>query len=122
MTQKYRQNLGRWGEQVAEKFLIEKGFSIIGKNIRTPYGEIDILSQEGEMLVFVEVKTRTTAQFGFPESGITHTKQIHMLNAAEAFLQANPDRDGVWRLDVIAIRKLAGELPPEIVHFENVLF
>ena len=119
---KYRQNLGNWGENAAENFLVSKGHLIVGRNVRTPYGEIDIISRDGDILVFVEVKTRSNEQFGLPEEAITRNKQIHMLNAAQAFLQTNPDFDGDWRIDVIAVRKKPGVNSPEIIHFENVLF
>ena len=68
---KYRKNLGKWGEKVAEDFLIQKGFLITGRNIRTPYGEIDLVGMEGSTLVFIEVKTRTSAESGLPEDSVT---------------------------------------------------
>jgi putative endonuclease len=117
----YRQNLGRWGEKTAERFLIRKGYQIIGKNVRTPYGEIDLIGEQGGVIVFIEVKTRSSTDFGLPEEGITPKKQARMVNAAEAYMQDHPDLSMGWRLDVIAIRKIPGNQLPEIVHFENVL-
>jgi putative endonuclease len=117
----YRKNLGRWGEKTAESFLIRKGYQIMGKNVRTPYGEIDLIGEQGGMIAFVEVKTRSSTDFGLPEESITPKKQAHMVNAAEAYMQDHPDLGMGWRLDVIGIRKMPGNQPPEIVHFENVL-
>ena len=117
----YRKDLGRWGEQTAESFLGRLGYQIIGKNVRTPYGEIDLVGEKEGTVVFVEVKTRVSIDFGLPEESITPKKREHMINAAEAYMQDHPECDKGWRLDVIAIRKLSGNQPPEIVHFENVL-
>jgi len=117
----YRKNLGSWGEQTAENFLVRKGYHIIGENIRTPYGEIDLIGEQRGMIAFIEVKTRASTAFGLPEEGVTLKKGAHMVNAAEAYMQDHPDLGSIWRLDVIAIRKLPGNQPPEIVHFENVL-
>jgi putative endonuclease len=117
----YRRILGNWGELVAESFLVHKGYQILGKNVRTPYGEIDLIGEQGGTIVFIEVKTRTSTEFGLPEEGITLMKGRHMVNAAEAYMQDHPDLEKGWRLDVIAIRKLPGNQLPEIVHFENVL-
>jgi putative endonuclease len=117
----YRKELGRWGEQTAESYLIRKGFQIIDKNVRTPYGEIDLIGNEDGIIVFIEVKTRVSTNFGLPEESITNKKRQHMINAAEDYIQNHPSLEKGWRLDVIAIRKLPGNQTPEIVHFENVL-
>ena len=55
-----RQSLGRLGEDLAAQYLAEQGFAILARNVRTPYGEIDLLAQQGDLVVFVEVKTRRT--------------------------------------------------------------
>ncbi len=117
---KARQTLGRWGENLAAQYLQQKGYTILAQNARTAYGEIDLVAQQNEALVFVEVKTRTSAAFGLPEAAITPRKQAHMLAAAQAYLQAQPELDADWRIDVIAIRRRKNQ-PPEIVHFENAL-
>jgi putative endonuclease len=117
----YRRSLGRWGEQTAESFLVQKGYQILGRNIRTPYGEIDLIGEQAGMIVFIEVKTRASDDFGLPEEGITLKKGEHMINAAESYIQTHPDLGKGWRLDVIAIRRQPGNPLPEIVHFENVL-
>lgn len=117
----YRQRIGRWGEKIAEDYLAAKGWQILERNIRSQYGEIDLLAQDGEMLVFVEVKTRTSKTFGLPEAGVTKTKQQHMLAAAQYYLQNHPDVNLDWRIDVIAILRSAPGKPLEITHFENAL-
>ena len=122
---KYRQSLGRWGENLAADFLVELGYEIIECNARTPYGEIDLVARQpgshDSPLVFVEVKTRASRAFGFPEESITLRKRTHMLEAAQSYLQAHPELDGDWRIDVIAIECQTSGFPPLITHFENAL-
>ena len=90
----------------------------MARNNRTPFGEIDLIAQQDASLVFVEVKSRSSAEFGFPEEAVTPAKQQHILESAQTYLQEHPEFDGDWRVDVIAIsRTQDGE--PEIHHFEN---
>jgi putative endonuclease len=121
VTKPYRQALGQWGEKAALDFLTQKGYQIIGKNVRTLYGEIDLVAKEKNTLVFIEVKTRSTGEFGLPEEAITRQKLTHMIHAAQAYLQGNFETEKDWRIDVIAIRKLADGQSPEIIHLENVI-
>lgn len=115
-----RQALGRWGEQQAAEYLRQRGYQIVGHNLTTAYGEIDLLVEQAEVLVFVEVKTRRSAAFGAPETAITPGKQSHMLHSAEAYLQTLPEFEGDWRIDVIAIQQLSNGTA-EITHFENAV-
>lgn len=117
-------NIGKWGEDLAAAYLEGKGYLILDRNVYTSYGEIDIITlqdyEDEKYLVFIEVKTRTTLEFGNPEDAITRQKQEHLLAAIETYLQDNPDLDHPWRVDVIAIQKLSTELPVDIQHFESV--
>ena len=119
-----RQSLGQWGEALAARHLIGQGYTILDRNVRTPYGEIDLvvchITRGCPATVFVEVKTRASANLGLPEISITPRKQAHLLNAAQYYLQNHPELEGDWRVDAIAIRRYPDH-PPEIVHFENVL-
>ena len=115
-----KQSLGRWGEERAAEFLETKGYEILGHNIRTEYGEIDLLARHEGVLIFVEVKTRSSQDFGNPEESVTEIKKQHMADAAEAYLQTRPEHDGDWRVDVVSVRRKANQ-PPEILHFENAL-
>ncbi len=116
-----RQQIGRWGEQLAEQYLLARGCELVERNARTPYGEIDRIVQQDRVTVFVEVKTRTSASFGLPEASITARKREHLLHSAEAYLQAHPELDGDWRVDVIAIQGRPGQSDPQIVWFENAV-
>lgn len=112
--------LGQWGEQRAAEFLHTQGYDILERNIRTEYGEIDLLARQGETLVFVEVKARSSTAYGYPEDSITELKQQHMHDCALAYLQAHPEFEGDWRVDVISVNRVLGG-KPEIVHFEDAL-
>jgi putative endonuclease len=116
---KQKQSLGRWGEEAAAAYLAVRGYEIVARNVRTEYGELDLIAKHGVQLVFVEVKARSSKQYGEPEQAVTLLKQEHLANAAESYLQAHP-HEGDWRIDVIAISRRAGS-EPEIVHFENAL-
>lgn len=98
-----KQQIGRWGEDLAKKLLESHGYGIIDSNVYTSYGELDIVAYKDNEIVFVEVKTRTTRTFGFPEDAITNQKIKHLIESAQAFLQKNPDLDHYWRIDVITV-------------------
>jgi putative endonuclease len=122
-----RQELGRWGESLAGDYLLKKGYSLIARNVRTPYGEIDLVAQQVSetdehetVTVFVEVKTRTSKTFGYPEEAITPRKQNNLISAAQHYLQEHPDLSDDWRIDVIAIERYS-DRSPIINHFENAL-
>ncbi len=121
------QELGKWGEKLAADFLVKQGYTIVARNVRTPYGEVDLIAQQpdksnpdGMTIVFVEVKTRRTQSYGFPEESITTSKQEHLISAALHYLQEHPEFDQDWRIDVIAIERYEN-LDPIIHHFENAI-
>ena len=114
-----KQELGKWGEQEAYDYLLRKGYKILGRNIRTPHGEIDILASLDQILIFVEVKTRGSTAFGNPEIAIDARKLNHMESSASFYVQKS-DYSGTWQCDAIAILKSDSQ-PVEIVHFENVI-
>lgn len=123
MTTK-RKKLGKWGEDKAIDYLDKKGFRILDRNVYTAYGEIDIVAEtaleNSALTVFIEVKTRTTKQFGFPEQAVGPRKREHILDAAAAYLQKNPQRGDHWRVDVIAVERYSGHQEPRIHHFVDV--
>jgi len=115
------QKVGKWGEQIAVDFLKAKGWEILARNVNTPHGELDIVARDQLVAVFVEVKARTSSSFGLPEEAVTTQKVQHLLNAAQYFLQENPELDGDWRVDVIAVQGKLDSLDPKIVWFENAI-
>jgi putative endonuclease len=81
---------GRLGEDLATKFLEAKGYKILDRNYSTKFGELDIIARDGETLVFVEVKTKTSDQFGSPEEMITPHKLHQIQNTAQSYLLSRP--------------------------------
>jgi putative endonuclease len=120
MSSSQRIKLGRWGEQIAADYLRNLGYTVLGTNLRTPFGEIDIVASQGKTLVFVEVKTRKSSALGLPEISITPKKFSHMLLSAQSYLLGHSEATQDWRIDVISIRHQPEDQPPEIVQFENV--
>jgi putative endonuclease len=97
--------IGRTGEKQAARYLEERGVTVLTMNYHTPYGEIDIIGKKGDLLVFCEVKTRTSQKYGFPEESITARKKNALINSSLFYLQENDLLDSLWRIDVISILK-----------------
>ena len=110
-------SVGRWGEQAAADYLREHGYEVTARNLRTPYGEIDLVARKDDITVFVEVKSRTGKSFGPPEIAVTPRKQAHMLACAEFYAQQNEIDH--WQIDVIAVERLKDRT--EIIHFQNAV-
>lgn len=115
---KNNQRLGKWGEDTVAAYLAARGYEILARNARTPYGEIDIITKQGEFTIFVEVKTLRTSRNFFPEQNVTARKQAHMLACAEHYAAENAIDH--WQIDVIAVEGTSG-LKPKITHFENAI-
>lgn len=115
---KHNQKIGQWGEERAADYLRQKGYELIARNARTPYGEIDIIARQGEATIFIEVKTLTSSKNFFPEQNVTARKREHMLACAECYAAENAIDH--WQIDVIAVEGRLG-LDPKITHFENAI-
>lgn len=98
-----RQRLGREGENIAEKSLVQSGYRIVERNYRCKLGEIDIIARDGEFLVFVEVKTRTGSSFGSPVDAVNFRKQQQICKTALYYLSAHKLFESPARFDVVAI-------------------
>lgn len=98
-----RGSLGKWGEDRAEAYLEEQGWTVERKNLNTPVGECDLLARDGDQLVFVEVKTRSGSRFGSPEEAVTRRKRNQLRRVAR-YVLATLDEPASCRFDVIAIR------------------
>jgi putative endonuclease len=129
-----RQALGAWGENLAAEYLTERGYTILERNLRTPYGEIDLVASQpcatgnvglsgdladSSVIVFIEVKTRSSAGYGLPEDSVTARKRAHLLAAIQAYMQEHTELECDWRVDVVAVERMAPGTPPRITHFEN---
>lgn len=100
---KHKTSIGLRGEDIAVRFLRSRDYAILARRWRTRFGEIDIVAEYGGTLVFVEVKTRTTAGYGSPEESITHWKRQRLRRTAYAFLAARRLYDTPFRIDAIAV-------------------
>lgn len=96
--------LGRKGEKIAERYLLDLGFKIIDKNFQTKFGEIDIIAQDKGDLVFVEVKTRVSTKFGLPEEAVTPRKIKRIVKAAAIYRNQKKNLPDIERIDVVAIK------------------
>ena len=81
----HKKVLGRKGEKLVEKYLIERGCKLLKRNFRTPFGEADLVVKEGEEIVFVEVKARTSDKFGAPREAVGREKQKRYYKIAQYY-------------------------------------
>lgn len=122
-----RQVTGKLGEDLAAEYLVKKGYTLLEKNFRTRSGEIDLVAMQNpggvdQVLVFVEVKTRRSTSYGYPEESVTWQKQAHMQAAARLYLSKHAHWTGDWRFDVLAVQLSGSDRQKaEIEHFENVI-
>lgn len=111
--------LGAFGEMLAERFLLNKGYKILKKNVRFKKYEADIIAMEGEKIVVVEVKTRQTAEIGEPWRAVTRSKQRQIIQVANFYIcNNNIDRD--TRFDIISI--VHNSYRTQIEHIEDAFY
>jgi putative endonuclease len=120
LDQKYKNNLGIFGENLASSYLQEKGYTIIERNFKARYGEIDIIAKIHDLIVFVEVKTRTGNQFGLPEEAVTKRKIHEVVQTAQYYCLLHKDTPKAQRIDVIAILLSRDRSVMDIKHIENI--
>ncbi|MDA0734094.1 MAG: YraN family protein [Chloroflexi bacterium] len=99
-----RTKLGNWGEGLARRMLQGKGYAVLATNYRSRWGEIDIVAQEGNELVFVEVRTRSSSVYGTPEESVTEAKVQRLVATAQDYLQSLGDDSVSWRIDLVSVR------------------
>lgn len=99
-----RKNFGDSAERIAALHLEQNGYRILARNVRTRYGEIDLIAQDTDGIAFVEVKARRTRAHGAPEEALTPRKQLKLVQLADAFIAEHEMfQDRAWRIDVVAI-------------------
>ena len=97
------QEIGKIGEDLAEKYLKNKVYKIVQRNYRCRQGEMDIIAKDKEEIVFIEVKTRTTINFGRPSEAVNYIKREHLQNIARYYLYTNKITKTPIRFDVVEI-------------------
>lgn len=94
---------GKRGEGLAQDFLRKKGYKIVATNYHSPFGEIDLIARDKESLVFIEVKTRTSDDFGPPQLAVTVKKQKQLIKSALLYLKQHHLYQQDCRFDIVAI-------------------
>ena len=89
------------------------------RNFRVPEGEIDLVMHDGDIIVFIEVKTRTSDSFGTPEESVSGAKRKQLLRAAWAFLHERERIDASWRIDVVAIEASPNWTIQRLDHYQS---
>lgn len=119
MSEKNKRDLGKEGEDIAVKYLTEKGFKIVERNYHySTKGEIDIIANDKNQLVFVEVKSRINLDYGEPEYAINPKKIKQIKKMAELYLFDKEIDEADCRFDVVTIL-LGDGSKPVINHYEN---
>ena len=112
--------MGKTGENLAENFLKSLDYEIISSNYQTKIGEIDIVAKERSEIVFVEVKTRTSLKYGFPQESITKSKLNRLRKLAFLYLAENKIKNTSFRIDVISIQLEKTGKVLELDHIKNI--
>jgi putative endonuclease len=116
-----RRQLGAFGERLAAAHLEAKGYRIRARNFRCREGEIDIVAQDGETLVFVEVRTRRGDAMGGPAESVTPAKEARLVAVATAYVQALAEPPADQRIDVVAVQLSPGGRLLAIDHIEGAV-
>ncbi len=112
-------NLGVEGEKIAKKHLLDKGYAILQQNWRFKKLEVDIIASYKDLIVFVEVKSRSTSDFGEPELFVTKKKQGFLISAAHEYLVSN-DIELECRFDIVSV--LRNNNKTSVKHLEGAFY
>ena len=115
MPDKYK--AGMQGQQVAEAYLANKGYKILERNYRIRIGEVDLIAQYENYVVFIEVKTRSGVKYGYPREAVGAAKQQRIVQTAMHYISAKGLNSNDFRFDVIEVYTHNGEARVE--HIEN---
>ena len=116
----HHNHTGFIGEKMAAEYLLKKGFTILHQNWRHSHWEVDFIASLNSTLHFIEVKTRRSRKFGYPEEDVTKKKMENLINASEEFIYLHPE----WKLiqfDVLSIN-IDTNKSPEFFFIEDVYF
>jgi len=113
-----RRSFGQEGESAAEQYLRHKGYRIVARNLRSSVGELDLVAEDGQVLVFVEVKARRTGAFGGAIHAVHQRKQEKLIQLAALYLARHHIKDRLCRFDVVLLQGV-GTLPTQIEHIQN---
>lgn len=119
----YNTSFGKSGEEIATSFLIKSGYKIVERNFKKRYGEIDIIAIDSSnkkepVLVFVEVKTRTSSDYGVPLESITPWKLRSVIKTVEYYVLTHKNLPELLRIDAVSVDLSNGE--ERIEHIKNI--
>ena len=116
-----RQATGALGEKLAAELITGRGYRLLETNYRVKEGEADIIAMDGECLIFVEVRAKTSRTYGTPEESITRKKKAHLIAVANRYIEnmaINPEN---WRIDLVAIEMDANRKVKRIDLLQNAV-
>jgi len=116
-----RRDTGILGEKLAKDFLKKRGYRIYETNYRCPEGEVDIVARHKDSLVFIEVRSKRSLEFGSPEESITPTKMERLRAVAAHYRQTHNNLPSLWRIDVVAVEIDRKGKPLRIEIIENAV-
>jgi len=120
-----KQKIGNRGEQIAASYLQAEGYTLVARNWRCQFGEIDLIMQQNGMLVFVEVRTRRAQKLQTGEelafASITPRKRQRLIKSVHGYLNKNDLEDIVWRVDVVAVVLIYDSDRHHVQHVEDAL-
>ncbi len=120
-----KRKIGDLGEQIACNYLRQNNYRILSRNFQKPWGEIDIIALKNDLVVFVEVKTRTGSNNYpvIPEQSVHYKKQANLIKTAQTFLQQNKNLlTKTWQIDIIAIELNFKTRKANLKHFPNAVY
>ncbi len=112
---------GAPGEEAALRFLLRKGYRLVERNVRSRWGEIDLVCRKGPTLVFIEVKSRRSLSAGHPMEALTPAKQACLRRATSFYMMRSGHPEASYRIDLVAILLDPEGRVQEITHLENAV-
>lgn len=110
---------GKYGEELAYKYLISKGYKVLDRNYNTKVGEIDIIACKDNIVAFIEVKSRTSINYGYPYEAVNWNKRSRIIKASKIYMKHKNIKEYQIRYDIIEVYL---QNPVRINHLENVFF
>ncbi|OGS22481.1 MAG: YraN family protein [Elusimicrobia bacterium RIFOXYA2_FULL_39_19] len=117
-----RKEFGNIGEQKAAEYLLKNGYKILENNFKTRYGEVDIIAEDKKDVVFIEVKNRSSMNYGLPQEAIDRRKQLKIAKTALMYLKSKNLINKNMRFDVVAITNEKIELIKNAFQIEGKIF
>ncbi len=118
-TSEQRSEIGRYGEDVAARYLVDRGMTVLDRNWRCALGEVDLVLRDGPVLVICEVKTRTSTSFGAPLEAVTEQKAARLRRLADRWLEDHAVRPDEVRIDLVGVLR-GRKGSAEVLHVRGI--